>query len=123
MIGHGHRRRAVTGSGSFHRSDNPMAERHQEDEDAKDEALVPGTGEPSPGVTLTCVLLLLNGHNYRDVAGKLPQGGRGARFPRASSGLRCRTIILMGIADSSSVCDHRARMVRKGIPVQPIPGL
>lgn len=123
MIGHGHRRRAVTRSGGFHRSDNPMTERHQEDEDAKDEALVPGTGEPSSGVMLTCVLLLLNGHNYREVAGRLPQGGRGARFPRASSELRCLTIILMGIADSSSVCDDRARMDRQGIPVQPITGL
>ena len=114
---------AFTGSRGFHRRDDPVTERHQDHEDTKKESLVRGAREPS-GVSLSCTCVLLHDveHDYREVAGGSIQGGQCARFPRASSGLRCLAFILMGIADSSSVCAGQARMGRPGVPGQTTPG-
>lgn len=111
FLRHGNGCCAITGRGGFHRRDDAVTERHQDDEDAKEQPLVPGTGEP-PGASLSCRHLLRHvaGHEYRAVAGGVPQGGQSARFPRASSSLRCLAIILMAVADSSSLCAGQARM-------------
>lgn len=115
LIGHGDRCRALAGRRSFHGCDHAVTERHQDEEDAKQEALVPGTGEPLLA-SLSRVLSLLRRHRYREVTGRSPEDGQSARFPRASSGPHCLITILVGLADSSSVCADLARMVRHGVP-------